>query len=601
MRMLSGEDMVKGPLDRARSASPRSPSPASPSSERAFANYANPSEVALESQKSKEQLIQPTPTTMAGQPAPQTAGDDTLPKLPNTNHVMTASDFELYRTQCLVAGRNGLVDDGDDNDDASSVSIQDRTERSRTSSMAKHQASEPRIADEYDEEENEEFLRIQALKKKQSASLAVYRQKMMKVTGSHVPPMPQAITVEPSQSYEDEDDDFPPLPMQQPISRPQSYMAMYPQGQEFMTDNVYMDPPATAPVQPPRGLIGEIVREEEAKVHRRSQMNMRMMYGNRRLEQMYSSNQAMSSASSLAQPQFGHQHNSSFDGNYGYLGTSPMRPSSSMSMAAPPLVGGRITSMQPLPPASRLSAQPLVGEPMLQPPPTAQQSQLQNLMNMQMQLQMQIMENMMNNQSLQQQQQQQQLQMQQQQLQQQMQQLQMISQPPATAPPRQSGFYNMRSPSSMSLAPAMAAGATAHIIPEPGSRFVPPQAENIPPRAPQNSRPASSMSSFGAGVARQRYRGVPPPEIGELRLTDGPAGLAPPAPAFQQGSRDSPATVASYDTGDDAVDLVKTPSLVVSEPTTDEGSWESVRRRKDLLKKKWKGHIVLGSNTSVPA
>ncbi|KAK9366642.1 hypothetical protein V1509DRAFT_629155 [Lipomyces kononenkoae] len=235
--------------------------------------------------------------------------------LTREKRVMTVSEFEKYRrTQADSLKSNGDDDDDDDEKDPDSESENEGFFRSDS-----------------DSEIQQEALR---LKQRQDANLAVYRQQMRKVTGNLAPPPPpppphpvSVLSPRPNGQLsplssssqlvtdpDDEDDEVPlgilqahglpgrhrgapasiaPRPMsarsvsiypnQIPVQNFPSVppSVSIPRGltlPEQMHDPTF-DPQFHQPLPAPRGLIHEIAREQEAKLHRRSMLNMHMQTG----------------------------------------------------------------------------------------------------------------------------------------------------------------------------------------------------------------------------------------------------------------------------------------------------------------------------------
>ncbi|KAK9356653.1 hypothetical protein V1505DRAFT_372095 [Lipomyces doorenjongii] len=220
--------------------------------------------------------------------------------LTREKRVMTVSEFEKYRLK--------QTESPDLNDD-------DKDENSESD-------NEGFFKSDSDSETLQEALK---LKQRQDANLAVYRQQMRKVTGNSAPlpppPVPgtraggQLPTLPGSSQLlpEDEDDDdevplailhahglpgrhrgTPPSITSRPMSsKPASIYPSqmqvqsfppalapvpYPRGltlPEQMLDPMF-DPQFQQAMPTPRGLIHEIAREQEAKLHRRSMLNMHM-------------------------------------------------------------------------------------------------------------------------------------------------------------------------------------------------------------------------------------------------------------------------------------------------------------------------------------
>ncbi|KAJ8098835.1 hypothetical protein POJ06DRAFT_258127 [Lipomyces tetrasporus] len=221
--------------------------------------------------------------------------------LTRDKRVMTVSEFEQYRrTQEETPDPN----DDDKNDDSDNEGFFKSDSDS-------------------DSELQQEQLKM---KQRQDANLAIYRQQMRKVTGNSAirpPPPPPLVPARPngqsplssgsSQPIHDDEDEEDEIPLAilhahglpgrhrgtPPIaSRPMSSRtaSIYPnqsQAQPFppgpppvpyprgltLPDQMYdpmFDPQFQQPMPTPRGLIHEIAREQEAKLHRRSMLNMHM-------------------------------------------------------------------------------------------------------------------------------------------------------------------------------------------------------------------------------------------------------------------------------------------------------------------------------------
>ncbi|KAK9331289.1 hypothetical protein V1520DRAFT_384145 [Lipomyces starkeyi] len=216
--------------------------------------------------------------------------------LTREKRVMTVPEFEKYRLMQVES-----PDLNDDEQDGNSESDNEGFFKSDSDSEMLQVALE--------------------LKQRQDANLAVYRQQMRKVTGNSAPPPPppvpgtRAIPTFSGSSQllpdEDEDDEIPlailhahglpgrhrgtppsiasrpmsskpasiyPNQMQVQSFPPAPPPVSYPRGltlPEQMLDPMF-DPQFQQAMPTPRGLIHEIAREQEAKLHRRSMLNMHM-------------------------------------------------------------------------------------------------------------------------------------------------------------------------------------------------------------------------------------------------------------------------------------------------------------------------------------
>ncbi|KAK9374374.1 uncharacterized protein V1513DRAFT_446202 [Lipomyces chichibuensis] len=215
--------------------------------------------------------------------------------LTREKRVMTVPEFEKYRRMQAES-----PDLNDDDKDENSESDNEGFFKSDSDSEMLQEALE--------------------LKHRQEANLAVYRQQMRKITGNSAPPPPPP-PVPGSRSMsrlslllpEDEDDEIPlailhahglpgrhrgtppsiasrpmslkpasiyPSQMQVQSFPPAPPPVSYPRGltlPEQMLDLMF--DPHQHQMPTPRGLIHEIAREEEAKLHRRSMLNMHMQTG----------------------------------------------------------------------------------------------------------------------------------------------------------------------------------------------------------------------------------------------------------------------------------------------------------------------------------
>ncbi|KAK9237393.1 hypothetical protein V1525DRAFT_404235 [Lipomyces kononenkoae] len=221
--------------------------------------------------------------------------------LTKEKRVMTVSEFEKYRRT-----RTDSPEPDDDDDDVD----RDPDSESDNEGFFKSEDSDSEMR-------QQEALK---LKQRQDANLAVYRQQMRKVTGNSGPPPPPPLGIRANgqlsplssltQLVPDADDEEDEIPLgilqahglpgrhrgapSSLASRPISSRApsIYPTQNfppvppsvsiprgltlpEQMHDQMF-DPQFHQAMPAPRGLIHEIAREQEAKLHRRSMLNMHM-------------------------------------------------------------------------------------------------------------------------------------------------------------------------------------------------------------------------------------------------------------------------------------------------------------------------------------
>ncbi|KAK7206718.1 hypothetical protein BZA70DRAFT_112560 [Myxozyma melibiosi] len=340
--------------------------------------------------------------------------EPTIERTLKENRLMTVSEFENYRRAQAEAAMNNTNDEREDG--ASFYSDEDADEEED------HEGYLPTDA------ENEKKMVAQRLKQRQEANLAVYRQQMRKVTGqsSNLPLKSSSIDGSLSHGFgtfgsrtgsfsgdddgglnddEGDDDDDEEIPLailqahgipgrgRQPLSRPASAARIgsgqygapfgqnmmqagaipsYPRGMT-LPEQLY-DPAQDASMMhsanQSRGLIHEIQREQEAKIQRRTMLNMQMnglgLQAQPMMERPISPYRQTPSAYMQPPPQQFQQP------QYGYPG---------YPQPSPPL------SVHPNQP------QPNPADPTAALGPELQ-SQMQKLIQMQMQMQMQMMQQM---------------------------------------------------------------------------------------------------------------------------------------------------------------------------------------------------------------
>ncbi|KAK9450004.1 uncharacterized protein V1518DRAFT_415282 [Limtongia smithiae] len=187
------------------------------------------------------------------------------PKWPATENPMTPTQFEAYKQ-----GKTGLDTGDDDYDDDDSSTHSDFYESSS--------------------EQHEE---MQRMKDEQDRKLEAYRQQMRKVTGQQsslplsdisLPTFKESADLQRHSDGDEDDDDDVPLGMLRSAQatggaiRPTFALAQ-PYPRELTLPETDLTTDSSQSFQstiPARGLIGEIAREQEAKLYRRTMLNFHM-------------------------------------------------------------------------------------------------------------------------------------------------------------------------------------------------------------------------------------------------------------------------------------------------------------------------------------
>ncbi|KAK9453444.1 hypothetical protein V1511DRAFT_489713 [Dipodascopsis uninucleata] len=355
------------------------------------------------------------------------------------------NDSEEKSTNVIEANEDVKNDDDDFNNNSIDEGAED--ENSETDSFSAY--------DENDDENSASKYQAARLKEQQEHNLSIYRQQMRRVTGTPAPSFPDGhLSVSgmgvppdlspPRGSYSDDEDDIPlailrannssnsnlsnmamghshgmsvsgrpssifPIPSSSSTIYGTGGNPSYSQLQYAPSPSragfIHQDPPAhsymmpepPAPAPPPRGLIQEIAREEEAKLNRRSMLNMHM--------QMSHTPYQLSQAQTLPLPSqmdmYGHRPMSPMPSYGSYLAPAP--PPLSSSMMAPSARPQSTSSIYGVPAATASvpslstmgTGMPGMAANVAENMPSNLQNQMQTLLEMQMQVQIQLMQQML--------------------------------------------------------------------------------------------------------------------------------------------------------------------------------------------------------------